>query len=182
MRYVLSKAMPPFDRVLLVESGSRLLFEDMLSGLYDVHPEMHADLVTCYAGLPEHFRTDRGRAYRVGDYPDSKARKRLYGELAANRYNIVIIICAGQPIMTKWKWALALRLRAKLIVLNENCDYFWFDRGHAAIIWRFIVYRAGLSGAGAVRTVARIAVFPFALLYLILFAATVHLRRKLRTL
>jgi len=56
--------MPPFDRVLLVESGSRL-FEDMLSGLYDTHPNLHADLVTCYAGLPEHFRTDRGRVYRV---------------------------------------------------------------------------------------------------------------------
>lgn len=182
MRYFLSKAMPPFDRVLLVESGSRLLFEDMLSGLYDAHPNLHADLVTCYAGLPEHFRTDRGRVYRVADYPDSKTRKGLYAALASNRYNVIVIICAAQPIMTKWKWMLALRLPAKLLVLNENCDYFWFDRAHAAIVWRFILFRAGLSGAGAVRTLARILVFPFALLYLILFAATVHLRRKLRTL
>jgi hypothetical protein len=182
MRYFLSKATPPFDRVLLVESGSRALLEEMLSGLYDTHRNLHADLVTCYGGLPEHFRADRGRAYRVADYPDSKARKRLYAELTSNRYNVVVIICAAQPIMTKWKSMLALRLPVKLLVLNENCDYFWVDRGHTAIIWRFIVYRAGLSGAGAVRTLARILVFPFALLYLILFAATVHLRRKLRTL
>ena len=182
MRYFLSKAMPPFDRVLLVESGSRLLFEDMLSGLYEKHPNLQADLVTCYAGLPEHFRSERGRAYRVADYPDSNTRKGLYAELSSNRYNVIVIICAAQPIMTKWKWMLALRIPAKLLVLNENCDYFWFDRGHTAIIWSFILYRAGLSGAGAVRTMARLLVFPFALLYLILFAATVHVRRKLRTL
>lgn len=182
MRYFLSKAMPPFERVLLVESGSRQLFEDMLSGFYDWHPDMRADLVTCYAGLPGNYRPTQGRVYRVGDYPDSKTRKDLYRELASNRYNIVVVICAGQPIMTKWKWALALRLPAKLLVLNENCDYFWFDRGHSSIISHFILYRAGLSGARAVPTIARILVFPFTLLYLVLFAATVHLRRKLRTL
>lgn len=182
MRYFLSKTMPPFERVLLVESGSRQLFEDMLSGFYDWHADMRADLVTCYAGLPEHYRAERGRVYRVGDYPDSKARKGLYKELASNRYDVIVIICAAQPIMTKWKWVFAVRLPAKLLVLNENCDYFWFDRGHAAVIWQFILYRAGLSGARAVPTLARILVFPFTLLYLILFAATVHLRRKLRTL
>jgi hypothetical protein len=182
MRHFLSNAMPPFDRVLLVESGSRVLFEDMLSGLYDVHANMHADLVTCYAGLPKHFQSDRGRVYRVVDYRDSKSRQGLYAELASNRYDVIVIICAAEPIMTKWKWMLALRLPAKLLVLNENCDYFFFDRAHAATIWHFVLFRAGLSGAGAVRTLARIFVFPFALLYLILFAATVHLRRKLRTL
>lgn len=174
--------MPPFERVLLVESGSRQLFEDMLSGIYDWHPDMRADLVTCYAGLPQNYRAGRGRVYRVGDYPDSKARKGLYRKLASNRYDTIVIICAGQPIMTKWKFVLAVRLPAKLLVLNENCDYFWFDRGHTGIISQFILYRAGLSGARAVPTLARILVFPFTLLYLILFAATVHLRRKLRTL
>lgn len=182
MRYFLSKRMPAFDRVLLVESGSRQLLEDLLSGLYDHYPHMRADLVTCYGGVPERYLADRGRVYRVGDYRDSRARKGLYRELSSNRYDVVVIICAAQPIMTKWKWALALRLPAKLLVLNENCDYFWFDRGHVSSIWDFSLYRAGLSGAGAVSTVARILVFPFTLLFLILFAATVHLRRKLRTL
>jgi len=49
MRYFLTKSVPPFSRVLLVESGSRDLFEELLSGLYDHHPQMKADLVTCYA-------------------------------------------------------------------------------------------------------------------------------------
>jgi hypothetical protein len=182
MRYFLSKRMPLFERVLLVESGSRQLFEDLLRGLYDVHAEMRADLVTCYAGVPEHYRTAQGQVYRVTDYRDSRARQEFYAELAGNRYDVILIICSAEPIMTKWKLMLAARLRAKLLILNENGDYFWFDRGHAGTIAHFILFRAGLSGAGAVRTLARLTAFPFALLYLILFAATVHLRRKLRTL
>lgn len=187
MRYFLSKAVPPFSRVLLVESGSRQLFEDLLDGLYEVHPQMTADLVTCYAGAPLKYRSERGAVYRVTDYPDPASRQRLYAELAANRYTVVGIICSAEPIMTKWKWMLAARLPAKLFLLNENGDYFWFDRGHASNLSHFVLFRAGLSGAGAVRTVARLLLFPFTLLYLILFAATVHtLRyfrgRKLRTL
>ena len=182
MRYFFSRAQPAFERVLLIESGSRGLFEDMLSGFYDTHPGAKADLVTCFGGLPANYRTECGRVYRVSDYRDSRSRKALYKELAANGYTNMVIICAAQPIMTKWKWMLAARIPAKLIILNENCDYFWFDRGHLGPIWRFMLVRAGLAGAGAVRTLARLLVFPFALLYLILFAATVHLRRKLRTL
>ena len=120
MRHFLSRAQPPFDRVLLIESGDRAVFEDVLSGFYDKHPEAHADLITCFAGLPQHFRPERGQTYRVGDYRDRAARKKLYQELIANRYTITIIICAGLPIMTKWKWILAARVPAKLLVVNEN--------------------------------------------------------------
>jgi hypothetical protein len=143
---------------------------------------MTADLITCYAGVPKNFRTDLGGVYRVADYPDGRSRKQLYKQLATNRYVIVGIICSAEPIMTKWKWMLAARLSGKVFVLNENGDYFWLDRGHLGAIRHFILFRAGLTGTGAVRAVARLVLFPFTLLYLILYAATVHLRRKLRTL
>jgi hypothetical protein len=182
MRYFLTKSVPPFSRVLLVESGSRDLYEELLTGLYDLHPKMKADLVTCYAGVPKNFRIDLGAVYRVTDYPDGRARKRLYKELADNRYTTVGIICSAEPIMTKWKWMLAARLSGKVFVLNENGDYFWLDRGHLGAIRHFVLFRAGLTGTGAVRAIARLVLFPFTLLYLILYAATVHLRRKIRTL
>lgn len=182
MRYFLTKRVPAFSRVLLVESGSRDLYEELLSGLYDHHPHMKADLITCYAGVPKNFRNDRGKVYRVTDYPDGRSRKRLYQELADNRYVIVGIICSAEPIMTKWKWMLAARLPGKVFVLNENGDYFWIDRGHLAAIRHFALFRTGLTGTGAVRAIVRLALFPFTLLYLILYALTVHLRRKLRTL
>ena len=182
MRYFLSKSLPPFSRVLLVESGRRELLEDLLSGLYDSHPEMKADLVTCYAGVPQNLRTELGEVFRVTDYPGRRLRKRLYRQLAANRYTVVGIICSAEPIMTKWKWVLAARLPGKVFVLTENGDYFWLDRGHWSNIRHFVLFRAGLTGSGAVRTIARLVLFPFTLLYLILYAGTVHLRRKLRTL
>jgi hypothetical protein len=182
MRYFLSKSPPPFSRVLLIESGSRELFEGLLSRLYDFYPQMKADLLTCYAGAPKNFRTDLGVVYRVTDYSGRPLRKRLYEELGAKRYTVVGIICSGEPIMTKWKWVLSARLSGKVFILNENGDYFWLDRGHLANIRHFILFRAGLTGSGAVRTLARLLLFPFTLLYLILYAVTVHLRRKLRIL
>ena len=182
MRHFLTKSVPPFSRVLLVESGNRELFEELLSGLYDHHPQMKADLVTCYAGVPKNFRSDLGSVYRVTDYPDAGSRQRFFRELAANRYVIVGIICSAEPIMTKWKWMLAARLSGKVFILNENGDYFWLDRGHVSSIRHFVLFRAGLIGTGAIRAIARLVLFPFTLVYLILYAATVHLRRKLRTL
>ena len=182
MRHFFTKSIPPFSRVLLVESGSRELFENLLPVLYRNHPEMRCDLVTCYAGAPKNFRSDQGSLYRVTDYPDSSSRQRLYDELGRNCYVIVGIICSAEAIMTKWKWMLAARLPGKVFVLNENGDSFWLDRGHLAAIRYFILFRAGLTGSGAVRTLARVVLFPFTLLYLILYAVAVHFRRSLRTL
>jgi hypothetical protein len=70
------------------------------------------------------------------------------------------MICSGEPIMTKWKWALAVRLPVKVLVVNENGDFFWFDRANWRTVRRFVLFRAGLSGGDAVRTIGRILVFP----------------------
>lgn len=171
--------MPPFRRVLLVESGARSLYEELLPGLYELYgKQMRLDLLVCFDGTPAGFRPEQGDVWRVTDYPDSDSRTRLFAELKANQYEIVGIICSGEAIMTKWKWAVAARLPSKVFILNENGDYFWLDWGHAKTIWRFAIFRAGLAGAGAVRTLFRLALFPFALAYLIAFAAWAHLRRR----
>ena len=152
----------------------------MGSGIYETYGEqVELDLVTCYAGEPAGFR---GKVYRVTEFTGAEGRGNLYQQLAQRNYNIMGIICSAEPIMTKWKWMLAARLSGKVFVLNENGDYFWLDRGHLASIRHFVLFRAGLIGTGAVRALARLVLFPFTLLYLILYAATVHLRRKLRTL
>jgi hypothetical protein len=182
MRGLLSRSIPPFSRVLLVESGSRQRVEELLPGLYETYPAMRADLATCYAGLPDGFREDCGQVFRITDYPSRPARKRLFSELRTRGYDVVGILCSAEPIMTKWKWALAFRIPAKVFVLNENGDYFYLDRCHWTTIWHFMIFRAGLAGAGAVRTVARLVLFPFTLAYLLLYAAMAHLRRRLRTL
>jgi hypothetical protein len=167
--------------VLLVESGSRYLFDDLIPGLWEIYGErLRLDLVTCFAGTPKGFRPDRGEVYRVIDFAGRPGRKRLYRILAANGYTVTGIICAGEPIMTKWKWVLALRIPAKTFVLNENGDYFWLDWSHWRTIRHFVAFRAGLSGARGIRTLVRLAFFPLTLLYLLIYAAVVHLRRKVQ--
>ncbi|MEO7145528.1 MAG: hypothetical protein ABI165_18680 [Bryobacteraceae bacterium] len=181
MRGLFTRKTPPFTRILLIESGSRERFEDLLPGLYQLYGEdLSIDLVTCYAGVPAGYLEDRGRVYRVTDYAGRPARKRLFAELAANGYTVAGLLCSAEPIMTKWKWAIALRLPAKALVINENLDYFWLDWTHRKTIRHFVLYRAGLTGASAVSTLARLAAFPFTVLYLILYASAVHLRRALR--
>ncbi len=181
MRYFFRRRIPPFDRVLLIESGSRSLFENFLPAFYQKHGPRIADLVTCYPGQPDAFQPSRGKVYRVTEYSGRSGRRRLYRELTRRKHEIAVVICSGEPIMTKWKWVLAARLPVKVLVLNENGDYFWLDWGSGRILKSFILYRAGLSGAGAVSTLGRLAVFPFTLSYLILYTAFVHARRRIRS-
>ena len=82
--------------------------------------------------------------------------------------------------MARWKWFLAFQIPAKTFVLNENGDYFWIDRAHAGLIWHFLLFRMGLAGAAAVPTLLRLFLFPFAAFYLLWFAASRNLLRRLR--
>lgn len=142
--------------------------------------EAFIDIVTCYSKVPQGCRPESTRIYRVTDYRGREGRGRLYRELSKNRYAILGIICSGEPVMLKWKWMLAARLPAKVFIVNENGDYFWLDRGHLAPLRYLMLDRAGLAGAGAVRTLGRILSFPFTLFYLLLYAGTIHMRRALR--
>jgi len=178
VRYFLSRRLPDAESILLVESGARGLLEQLLPKLRESWGDsVPIDLVTCYARIPQGFPQESTRVYRVTGYREREGRRRLYRELARNRYSHVGIVCSGEPIMTKWKWVLALRLRAKIFIVNENCDYFWLDRGHLAPLRELVLFRSGLAGAGAVRTLARIFSLPFTLAYLLLYATVVHARR-----
>ena len=183
VRYFLSRRLPATEAILLVESGSRALIEGLLPGLRETWgDDVRIDIVTCYSKAPQGYSSGSTRIYRVTDYRGRDARRGLFRELARNRYRIMGIVCSGEPIMTKWKWALALRIPAKIFVVNENGDYFWLDWGHLEPLRQFVLLRAGLAGTGAARTLARVISFPFTLLYLLLYAAAVHCRRAFRSL
>jgi hypothetical protein len=181
VRYFFTGRQLPVNAILLVESGSRGLLEGLIPSLRQTWgSDVPIDLVTCYSSLPRGFQPETTRVYRVTDYRRRHGRRKLYRELARNHYSLLGIICSEEPVMTKWKWVLALRIPAKVFVVNENGDYFWLDRQHLGVIRRFVLLRSGLAGAGAVRTLARLFSFPFTLLYLLLYAMTVHARRVLR--
>lgn len=180
MKYFLRARYPAVSSILLVESGSRAIVEKVLPALRRGYgEEVRIDIVSCFAARPSGF-DERTRVYRVGEYRGREGRRKLYRELIANGYSVMGIVCSGEPLMTKWKAALAVKVPAKVFIVNENADYFWLDFGHQRQIRRFVLFRAGLAGAGAVRTLARLVSFPFALLYLLLYASVIHTRRALR--
>ncbi len=182
MRYFFRRRVPPIERILLIESGSRSIAESVLPRIHSTFGDaVGVDLLTCYPDLPAGFPPET-RVYRVTDYPGGAARSRLYRELRAAGYSAAAAICSGEPIMTKWKWAVAARLPAKLLIVNENADFFWFDSDRRGTILQLALLRSGFAGAGAVRTAARFLAFPFTLLFLLAYAAAIHTRRALRLL
>jgi hypothetical protein len=180
VRYFLARRQPPLTRILLIESGSRSLIENVLPHLRSVWgTDVPIDLVTCYAGLPAGFDPETV-TYRVTDYGSPEGRKELIRLLRGRGYSMAGMVCSAEPIMTKWKWLIAMRVPARFFILNENGDYFWVHRENAATMRNFVLVRAGLSGAGAIRTIGRVLIFPFSVLFLLLYAFTAHSGRILR--
>lgn len=177
MRYFITRRDPPLTRILLIESGTRALIEKLLPHLRRVWgDDVPIDLVTCYAGTPEGISS----VYRVTEY-SAERRPELIRLLREQRYSMAGMICSGEPIMTKWKWLIAFRIPAKIFILNENGDYFWIHRDFIAPMREFSLVRLGLSGAGAIRTLGRLLIFPFSVLFLLLYAFVAHMRRAFHT-
>jgi hypothetical protein len=182
VRYVFKIGDPPVTSILLVESGSRHLLEKLIPTLRQTWGDaIPIDLVTCYNTLPSGFDPATTRLYCVTEYRGRELRPRLYKELLANHYSYVGIVCSDEALMTKWKWALAWQIPAKLFIINENADFFWFSRSHWRVVLQFVLYRSGLAGTGAVRMLSGVILFPFTLFYLLLYATAVHTRRILRS-
>jgi hypothetical protein len=180
MKYLLSRRTPSGSRILLVESGSRELLERILPHIRETWGATKPiDLVTCYAGSPSGLPDDAA-IFRVADYATPEARRKFIDHLRSRDYAYAGLICAAEPVMTKWKWLIAARVPAKFFILNENADYFWLDRENTKVARRFFLVRAGLSGAGSLRAVGRLLLFPFTLLFLITYAFIAHARRGLR--
>ena len=180
MRYFLSRRSPPVTGVLLIESGSRFLIERVVPHIRATWaPDVPIDLITCFGGLPAGLGPET-IVYRTTGYTTPGKRKELLRELRARNYSMVGMICSGEPIMTKWKWMIALRLPVKVFIINENGDYFWVNREQSAVLREFCLVRTGLAGEGAIRTVGRLLIFPFSILFLLLYAFVAHSGRMVR--
>ena len=176
MRYFFRRRIPEPSRILLVESGSRHITDNVMPRMRrqfgDAAP---IDLLTCFPEKPAGMAC----VFNVNDYPGRKGRLALLRRLRQSGYAIGAIMCANEPVLKTWKWVLAAALPVKLLVINENGDWFWLDRAHWSHVSRLVKYRAGLADAGIVRALARLIVFPFTLAYLLLYAAAAHFRRAL---
>lgn len=180
MLFLLSRWTPPLDRVLFIESGSRKAGEQFLEHLYVKERAQTVDVLTCYSTLPRSFDPAKGRVFYTHDAPSGTTRDRLFRSLAASHYSAICMLCTGDNIMTKWKWIAAVRVPAKVLIVNENADSFWLDRGHYRDLGRMSNERLGLSRLAPLSFLYQVIAFPFTLVVLIGFAARVHTGRLLR--
>jgi hypothetical protein len=180
MRYLTPTYPAEFRRVILVESGPRAVLEAAIPRLTNVFsPQTSFHLVTCYSGNPSTLEP-AATIWRTADHRSAGERNRLLEEIKATDATAIAIICSGHPIMTRWKWWLVWRLPVKVLVINENADCFWLDTAHVSNARRLALVRLGLSGEIAGRTLLRLALFPFGLIYLVLYASVVHAQRWFR--
>ena len=180
MRGVFSRHLPPLDDVLVVESGPRELADKFLRHLYEVQSSRQVDIVTCCASAPPSFQPERGICYSIHDPEFAGKRLKLISRLCAKPYAAVSILCSGKPIMTRWKWLIALRAPAKTLIVNENGDYFFFDCYHLHAARMLVESRIGVYGGIRLDLLGQLLLFPFTLTFLSLYAGAVHLRRALR--
>jgi hypothetical protein len=168
--------------VVLVESGPRPLFDAFVGELYEHHGQnIQVDLVTCYTGQPRGFRPENGNIYRVQDFRGWEGAKQLV-HLLRGRYPTTLgMICAGVPVMAKWKWMLFVALKAKVFIMNENGDYFWVDYSNTKLMLHFMAFRAGMTGENSIWLPLRLLVFPLVMAYFAAYAVWMHGKRRMRT-
>jgi hypothetical protein len=181
MRGLLSKAHPSFERLLVVESGPRDVTETFLQHLYEVQKSRHVDLLSCYPGRPKSFDPERGTVYSVHDEPARENRGRFIRRLLTTPYTIVAILCTGDPVLSKWKWVIALRANAKVLIVNEHAGFFLLDFEHRRFARMMLSLRLGMHQPLQARLLGELLLVPFTVSYLALYAAYIHAKRALRT-
>lgn len=180
MRGIISNREGSFDQILIVESCPREVTEWFLRHVYDEQRSRRVDLVTCYAGAPRVFDVARGTIYSVHQPEIASNRGKFISGLNMSPYTLVAIFCAGSPVLNKWKWAIALRTRAKLLIVNERADFFFFDLANRRFARRLLAERLGGRGSVDVRAIAKLFLVPFTIAFLVCYAAVMHVRRMAR--
>ncbi|MGH9581980.1 MAG: hypothetical protein ACRD4O_03465 [Bryobacteraceae bacterium] len=177
MRGVLSSRQASFDRILIVESCQRGVTERFLKHVYEVQRSRRVDLVTCYSGAPSVFDSARGTIYSIHQPEIAKNRRKFISGLNSSPYTLVAIFCTGRPILNRWKWAIALRTRAKVLIVNEHADFFFFDLANRHLARRLLLEHFGSPRYIDARAMAGLLLVPFTIAFLLCCAALVQARR-----
>jgi hypothetical protein len=177
MRGVLSSRQGSFDQILVVESCAREATERFLKHVYETQRSRRVDLVTCYSGAPAAFDAARGAIYSIHQPEIAEKRGKFISGLNSSPYTLVAIFCTGAPILNKWKWAIALRTRAKVLIVNEHADFFFLDLANRRLARRLLSQRFGGRGSIDVRAIAGVLLVPFTISFLLCYAGLAHVRR-----
>jgi hypothetical protein len=181
MRWFLSRRVPAVSRILVIESGPRKVAETLIPRLRQVFgTNLVVDLLTCFPDVPEGLGKPSHLVWNVTVRQGQRARWALLREIRAQRHTVAAVLCADSPILALWRLAALVFLPAKFLIVNENADFFWLDRGNWRVLVKFVLHRSGILQESAVRATARLAAFPFTLVFLLGYAGWVHALRGVR--
>jgi len=179
MKYFFRRKFPGAADALLIESGSPEVARRALRGIREILPGARYHLLTCWPDPPAGlFRS----VFRAADYPSAWEKIRLLVSFARRRWRVLAILCTGEPILWRWKMLALAVLPAKVLIVNENADFFWLDWDNCRTLRRFLAIRWGVNRDEILSTALRALVFPLTLLYLILTALFLYARRWRRLL
>ena len=177
MRGFFTRVLPEPQRVLLIESASRETGARALETLKKAFGEQAPiDVFHCQVSPPAGV----DESWRASDYAGGSARLGLVRMLRARRPSIAAAIFADDPTLGPWKWLLLATLSSKFLILNENGDFFWLDRGHLPNLFDMLQRRVGFAGETVTEAIAGLLAFPFVVAYLAAYAGYVHCVRAVR--
>ncbi len=180
MRYFFRSRIPEPHRVLLVESGSRWILEKAYARMRAIFPQARFDLCTCFPGAPAPGGFER--VFRVTEAPGLVSKWRLALAMRRSRPPIAALLFTREEILLRWKVLLLFLLPSKLLVVNENGDFFWLDWSNREVLRQFLGARAGLDGLELFRAAVRVLLWPFVFLFLAGGALLAYLGRWTRLL
>ena len=179
MKYFFRRKFPEAADVLLIESGSPDVARRALGGIRKILPRARYHLLTCWPDPPSGIFTSVSQA---ADYPSGWAKVRLLVSLARRKWRVLAILCTGESVLWRWKMLALGLFPAKVLIVNENADFFWLDWDNRRTLRRFLAIRWGVNRDEVLSTALRALVFPFTLLFLILTALFLYARRWRRLL
>lgn len=180
MRYFFRSRIPHATQVLLIESGSRWVLEKAYARMRSIFTEARFDLCTCFPETPSPGGFER--VFRVTEAQDTAAKLKMLWAMLRSRPPVAALLCTREAILFPWKIALALLLPSKLVVVNENGDFFWLDWSNHAVLRQFLGARLGVDGSEVLRAAGRVLFFPAVLAFLAVYALAAYAGRWARLL
>ena len=177
MKYFFRRKAPEAADILLIESGSPDVRRRALEKILKIFPSARCHLCTCRPAPPS---GEFASVYPVTDYPSVWEKLRLLISFRRKRWEVLVILCTGEPILWRWKVLATLMLPAKVLVVNENADFFWLDWGNRKALRGLLGMRWGENLDDLSRTLLRACAFPLTLLILLCTVGFLYTRRMWR--
>ena len=179
MKYFFRKKVPLAHDVLFIESGSPEVTRRALEGIRQIFPGARHHLLTCWPDAPS-VRFDT--VFRASKYPTWWSKLHLLLSIRRKGWEVMAILCTGERILWRWKIVALVLVPAKVLVVNENADFFWLYWGNWRTLQQLLALRWGVNLLGVnlgelCSTALRALVFPFTLLFLLLIATSLYTRR-----